>query len=74
MNWLDELKIALLEKDLVKAFEMSTHLPSEGFDQLDDMLQAQELITQTIYLLKQEKEKIRIAMQQIRIAQKFLQD
>lgn len=74
MNWLDSLKVALLQNDLSKAFEISTNLPGEGFDSLDEMLQARELIAQTTYLLKQEKERVRIAMQQIRTAQKFLQD
>lgn len=74
MNWLDSLKIALLQGDSQRAFEISTNLPSEGFRDLDEMLQARELISQTTELLKYEKEKIRIAMQQIRTAQKFLQD
>lgn len=74
MNWLDSLKIALLQRDALRAFEISTNLPSEGFDSLDEMLQARELIFQTADLLRQEKERVRIAMQQIRTAQKFLQD
>lgn len=57
-----------------EAFAISTNLPKEGFEDLDEMLQARELIIQTIDLLKQEKEKVRIAMQQIRTAQKFLYD
>ncbi|WP_027327257.1 hypothetical protein [Helicobacter pametensis] len=74
MNWLDSLKIALLQEDAQRAFEISTNLPEEGFGDLEEMLQARELISQTTALLKQEKEKVRIAMQQIRVAQKFLQD
>lgn len=74
MSWLDSLKIALLQGDTLRAFEISTNLPSEGFDSFDEMLQARELIFQTTDLLRQEKERVRIAMQQIRIAQKFLQD
>lgn len=74
MNWLDSLKIALLQKDALRAFELSTNLPSAGFDSLDEMLQARELISQAADLLRQEKERVRIAMQQIRTAQKFLQD
>lgn len=73
MNWLDSLKVALLQEDSQKAFEISTNLPSEGFKDLEEMLQARELISQTTELLRQEKEKVRIAMQQIRTAQKFLQ-
>ncbi|ANV97577.1 hypothetical protein BBW65_01575 [Helicobacter enhydrae] len=74
MNWLDGLKIALLEENAQKAFEISSNLPKEGFANLEEMLQARELIAQTTDLLKREKEKLRIAMQQIRTAQKFLQD
>lgn len=74
MNWLDSLKIALLQEDCKKAFELSTNLPSEGFQSLEEMLMAREMIAQTTELLKKEKERVRIAMQQIRTAQKFLQE
>lgn len=74
MNWLDSLKIALLQEDSQKAFALCSNLPKEGFGSLDEMLQARELIAQTKELLIKEKEKVRIAMQQIRTAQKFLQN
>lgn len=74
MNWLDSLKIALLQEDSQKAFTLCSNLPQEGFASLDEMLQARELIAQTKELLIKEKEKVRIAMQQIRTAQKFLQN
>ena len=74
MNWLDDLKIALLQEDAQKAFEISAELPKEGFKNLEEMLQARELIAQTTDLLRREKERVRIAMQQIRTAQKFLQE
>lgn len=74
MNWLDNLKIALLQEDSQRAFELSTNLPAEGFRSLEEMLMAREMIAQTTELLKKEKERVRIAMQQIRTAQKFLQE
>ena len=74
MNWLDNLKIALLQEDSQRAFALCSNLPQEGFASLDEMLQARELISQTKELLIREKEKVRIAMQQIRTAQKFLQN
>lgn len=74
MNWLDNLKVALLNHDLSSAYDLSTNLPQEGFSSLDEMLQAKELIAQTTELLQKEREKLRIAMQQVRTAQKFLQD
>lgn len=74
MNWIDSLKIALMLEDSQKAFELSTNLPSEGFRSLEEMLMAREMIAQTTELLKKEKERVRIAMQQIRTAQKFLQE
>lgn len=74
MNWLDSLKIALLQEDSQRAFELSSNLPSEGFRSLEEMLMAREMIAQTTELLKKEKERVRIAMQQIRTAQKFLQE
>lgn len=74
MNWIDSLKIALMLEDSQKAFELSTNLPSEGFGSLEEMLMAREMIAQTTELLKKEKERVRIAMQQIRTAQKFLQE
>lgn len=74
MNWLDSLKIALLQEDSQRAFELSSNLPPEGFRNLEEMLMAREMIAQTTELLKKEKERVRIAMQQIRTAQKFLQE
>lgn len=74
MNWLDSLKVALLQQDSQRAFELCSNLPSEGFHSLEEMLQARELIAQTTELLQREKERVRIAMQQIRTAQKFLQN
>lgn len=72
MSWLNGLKIALVQKDARKAFAYIQELP-ESFDNLEDMLQARELIAQVITLLEEEKNHTRIQMLQIKAAKKFLE-
>ncbi len=71
MNWLDSLKIAIIQKDSDKAFELTQNLPQ--FESLEDMLEAQELISQVITLLEEDKEETKKQMQQIKAAKKFLE-
>lgn len=74
MNWLDKLKIALLEQNDQVAFTLATHLPLEFKEfPLDEKLQALELIAQTKALLESKQLQIRINMEHIKAAKKFLE-
>lgn len=74
MSWLDKLKIALLEQNDQLAFSLATNLPPELQDaSLDEKLQALELIAQTKALLESKQLQIRINMEHIKAAKKFLE-
>lgn len=73
MNWVDDLKIAIIEKNTQKAYELITNIPSYAFKNLEDLLIAQELISQTIEMLESDKENIQKQMLQIKMAKKFLE-
>ena len=72
MSWLDSLKVAIIQKDTQKAFAHIQALP-ESFDDIEEMLQARELIAQVLDLLEEEKSHIRIQMLQITAAKKFIE-
>lgn len=72
MSWLDSLKVAILQKDVQRAFALIQTLP-ESFDDIETMLQARELIAQVLDLLEEEKNHIRIQMLQIKAAKKFIE-
>lgn len=74
MSWLDKLKIALLEQKDQVAFNLATNLPQELQNtSLDEKLQALELIAQTKALLESKQLQIRIHMEHIKAAKKFLE-
>lgn len=72
MSWLNSLKVAIIQKDTQKAFAHIQTLP-ESFDDIEEMLQARELIAQVLDLLEEEKSHIRIQMLQIKAAKKFIE-
>ncbi|TLD80222.1 hypothetical protein LS68_008385 [Helicobacter sp. MIT 05-5293] len=74
MNWLDKLKIALLEQDDQKAFDLIAHLPDDlESSPLEEKMQALELIQQTKDLLESKQLQTQIYMEQIKAAKKFLE-
>lgn len=72
MNWVDSLKIALLEKNTQKAYNLVISLPKD-LNGLEEMLVAQELISQAIEMLETEQEGLKKQMLQIKMAKKFLE-
>lgn len=72
MNWVDSLKIALLEKNTQKAYSLVINLP-KNLNGLEEMLVAQELISQAIEMLETEQEGLKKQMLQIKMAKKFLE-
>ena len=75
MNWLDKLKVALLEQNEQVAYSLIENLPTDlQSAPLEDKLQALELIAQTKALLESSQLKTRINMEQIKAAKKFFED
>lgn len=75
MNWLDSLKVALLNQDDKTAFLLVSNLPPNLHSApLEDKLQALELIAQTKSLLESKQLQVRINMEQIKAAKKFLEN
>lgn len=75
MSWLDKLKIALLNEDDQGAFLLIDNLPpSLENASLEEKLQALELISQTKALLELKQIQVRIHMEQIKAAKKFLEN
>ncbi|PAF47663.1 hypothetical protein BKH41_07170 [Helicobacter sp. 12S02232-10] len=73
MNWADSLKIAILEGNTQKAYELVINLPTDSFKDMDELLTAQELIAQSIEMLEKDQEKVKKQMLQIKMAKKFLE-
>ncbi|WP_289181302.1 hypothetical protein [Helicobacter japonicus] len=75
MNWLNNLKVALLNEDDQAAFLLIDNLPQElENESLEIKLQALELIKQTKALLESKQFKIRINMEQIKEAKQFFEN
>ena len=75
MNWLNNLKVALLNEDDQAAFLLVDNLPQElENESLEIKLQAIALIKQTKTLLESKQFKIRINMEQIKAAKQFLEN
>ncbi|WP_121022555.1 hypothetical protein [Helicobacter vulpis] len=75
MNWVDSLKVALLQNDLPGAFalvERCPFQPGDGTD-LETLQQAKELIAQTLQRLQTEQQNLGAQMRQLKVAQRFLE-
>ncbi|MDO7253378.1 hypothetical protein [Helicobacter cappadocius] len=73
MNWLDSLKIALLEQNTQRAYELVVNIPKDSFKDMEELLVAQELISQTIEMLEGDQENLKKQMLQVKMAKKFLE-
>lgn len=73
MKWLDDLKIAILEQNTQKSFDLITNVPTDSFKNMEELLSAQELISQGIELLEKDKQELQKQMLRIKLAQKFLE-
>lgn len=75
MNWHDKLKVALLNEDDQVAFALVDNIPDNLQDSsLEDKLQALELIRQTKSLLESKQLRVKINMEQIKAAKKFIEN
>lgn len=75
MNWVDELKIALLEGNTQKAFRLVEDCPllEQGCADLETLKTAQALIATTIQRLQEEQQALGVQMRQLKAAQRFLE-
>lgn len=80
-EWIDSLKIAILESNTDRSYELTQNLPfSSDFikqsqdnpEMLEYLTIARELIGQTITMLKNDKEITRQHLEKIKQAKKFL--
>lgn len=80
-DWIDSLKIAILESNIEKSYELTQNLPfsqdiieqSKNDAELFECLMiAKELIGQTIAMLENNKEMTRQQLEKMRQAKKFL--
>lgn len=72
MNWHDKLKIAILEQNTQEAYELIINIP-QTLTTMEELLSAQELISQGIEMLEKDKLDLQRQMLQIKLAQKFLE-
>ncbi|WP_233705181.1 hypothetical protein [Helicobacter bizzozeronii] len=74
MNWVDELKIALLENNTQKAFNLVVDAPLvlQGAS-LETLEVAKVLIATTIERLHEEQQALSNQMRQLKAAQRFLE-
>ncbi|WP_104757739.1 hypothetical protein [Helicobacter salomonis] len=74
-NWVDKLKIALLENDLPRASALVESCPFKEGDGIDlETLQvARELISQTLQRLRNEQQALGVQMRQLKVAQRFVE-
>lgn len=72
MNWHDKLKVAILEQNTQEAYELIINIP-QTLTTMEELLSAQELISQGIEMLEKDKLDLQRQMLQIKLAQKFLE-
>ncbi|WP_285657902.1 hypothetical protein [Helicobacter bizzozeronii] len=74
MNWVDELKITLLENNTQKAFKLVADAPLvlQGAS-LETLEIAKALIATTIERLQEEQQTLGAQMRQLKAAQRFLE-
>ena len=72
MNWHDKLKIAILEQNTQEAYELIINIP-QTLTTMEELLSAQELISQGIEMLEKDKLDLQRQMLQVKLAQKFLE-
>ena len=69
MDYIKELKIAIINKDLEKLKKLSTF--SFSFNDINEAKEALSLIKQATFILQKEKEKLLNQMNQIKKLKKF---
>lgn len=76
MNWLNELKIALISKDSAKAGIAVDNLPSQeelAKYSLEELEETKEILAQIITMLESQQNQVKSQILQIKAAKKFLE-
>jgi hypothetical protein len=69
LNWIDELKIAIVNEEFAKIVELHSSIPD--FETTEQMQEASALIKIAIETLEKEKSSIDKAMNRNKIARKY---
>ncbi|RAX53175.1 hypothetical protein CCY99_06165 [Helicobacter sp. 16-1353] len=72
MSWIDELKIAILNKDDEKVLNLIEDLPK--FDNIDDLICARELVGEFIKKLQKDRDSLSKSMIKLKQMRFFLED
>lgn len=72
MSWIDELKIAILNKDDKKVLNLIEDLPK--FDNIEDLICARELVGEFIKQLQNDKDSLSKSMLKLKQTRFFLED
>lgn len=72
MSWIDELKIAILNKDDKKVLNLIEDLPK--FDNIEDLICARELVGEFIKQLQNDKDTLSKSMLKLKQTRFFLED
>lgn len=76
MNWLNELKIALISKDSAKAGVAVDNLPSQeelAKYSLEELEETKEILAQIITMLESQQNQVKSQILHIKAAKKFLE-
>lgn len=75
IEWLDSMKVALLEKDSKRAFELTQELPfnADATHNKELLEMAKELISQAIDLLQENKKQSKEQLDKILKARRFFE-
>jgi hypothetical protein len=71
MKWINEFKIAVIEKDIEKADELLDKIPR--FKEVEQMQTAYALIEEAKKIALKEQEKLRCDMQNLKKSKKFFE-
>ncbi len=69
-DWLNALKVAILNKNQTKSLYLIENLPE--FNNLEEMISARELVLQVLEWLKCEKKELGFQMEKIEAQKRFL--
>ncbi len=71
MKWLEEFKIALVQKNYKKIDELSRNLPT--FEKVDEMITASALLESAKEIIKQEQKELSKNMSELKRSRKFFE-
>lgn len=73
-NWINDFKLAFINEDIEKIIKISAKFSEQNFENLDQMQEAQALITQAIELLGKKSQHIQNELTKLQKAQKYIKN